>query len=518
MTFNVFKRSTGVYIGTQVIDVVTVQSVFGKIFRVRGRQIEIQGIKREENEEERAYQERYQNQVVEALQQAIQNHVIKDQEVATSIPRKDSVLRYFRMVDVPAEERETAMRFEARKYLPFKLDDIEVNFKIFRYQDEDQMGVVCVAALRSAAETTLSLFERAGLKVFHLDIVPISNLRVFLEAKHIVKKGVFALLTRSSKYSAHVTVVVDGAPFLSRELVLSREVASVYDSVLGELSLTFDYFKRHYPAHEIEALVVSAQQGVLEWRERLSSDLPIPIVVGDLSIIGGGNLKNQSEAFGQALVGIRPRLLNLNILSSEVRASEEVGRIRRMIVQELAASMGILILIYMVTSAQVQLAKRPWEAIRKRIETFEKSTSEVAKLEQLRMDEIKRHKVYQTILDQEFYLTPKLSVFAQLLPDGFWIEKFTFNLEESIKNTAKRGYRSSKKRTDFSQNGLVINGAVYSEASKASIRQITQWIEQLKENQLFIEGFQEPKLDSVEQVMMGDLSIHRFKVSFRTDS
>ncbi|MBI2870116.1 MAG: pilus assembly protein PilM [Candidatus Omnitrophica bacterium] len=514
--FNVYKRGTGLFIGSHTVDVVSVVNVFGKIRVLKSGQVEIRRPEHKQGEQEEHYRERCREAVIDAVREAWTTYKIKDREVVTSIPGRELVMRYFQMVRIPAEERANALRFEAKRHVPFKMEDLEMDFEVLEEQGDERMGVVCVAALKEAVSNQLDIVEQAGLKVTALDPTPLAVLRAFLEAKQVTQKGIYAILSSGGQDLANVTVVRDGVPYLSRDITISTDPEGSYETVQSELALTLDYFKRQFAPHSVETVILSGEDRVAAWEPKLKNDLAVPVTVGDVSVFGGGAqslLPSLSAAFGLALRGAKAGPFELNLVPESRKHEATLKANSKLLFQEVLAGALILLLIHFLTSVQVKQARGPWLELKSQLAANERGHLTIQELEKLKQDTIERQRVIQAYVKGGIKLTPKFNALAEILPDGFWLEHLAFG--GSAESRAGKG--RGRQEAQGAESGLSIEGGVYSDPPEASREWVISWVDTLKKNKQFLAGLKEPQLVSVRRSMLGEVPINQFRISCATE-
>lgn len=92
----------------------------------------------------------------------------RTRRVATAVSGKNVVFRYINMVDMPDDKLQGAVRFEADKYIPFDVNDVELDAQklatIPGEAGKDEMRVLLVAAKKSVVEEQAHLLVDMGLQ------------------------------------------------------------------------------------------------------------------------------------------------------------------------------------------------------------------------------------------------------------------------------------------------------------------------------------------------------------------
>ncbi|GAB4153181.1 MAG: type IV pilus assembly protein PilM [Planctomycetota bacterium] len=92
----------------------------------------------------------------------------KTRRVAAAVSGKNVIFRYVNMVDLPEEKVLNAVRFEADKYIPFEVDDVEIDAQklltVSNGAEKAEMKVLLVAAKKSVVEDQARMLIELGLQ------------------------------------------------------------------------------------------------------------------------------------------------------------------------------------------------------------------------------------------------------------------------------------------------------------------------------------------------------------------
>jgi type IV pilus assembly protein PilM len=231
--------------------------------------------------------------VVEAVRELIRNTGIRIKDTALAVSGHSSVIiKRISLPQMTDEELSESIRFEAEQYIPFDIEDVDLDFQILGLrEDEGQMDVIVVAVKKDKINEYVSVVREAGLNpvivdvdTFALenayevnyDILPDENIAlVSIGAStinmNIVKNGI-SVFTRDSSLGGNLltealqkefTISFDNAEKLKRgeaiEGIPQEDVSSVLvaasEEIISEVSRSFDYFRSTTSNEEIEKVV-----------------------------------------------------------------------------------------------------------------------------------------------------------------------------------------------------------------------------------------------------------------------
>ncbi len=110
--------------------------------------------------------------IVETVRQLLTTLGVKAKEAACSISGNSVIIRKISLPVMPVEELEDQIHWEAEQYIPFDINDVNVDFQILSpdEQDPSKMNVLLVASKKDIINDYLSVFAEAGLKLVVVDV------------------------------------------------------------------------------------------------------------------------------------------------------------------------------------------------------------------------------------------------------------------------------------------------------------------------------------------------------------
>ncbi len=114
--------------------------------------------------------------VGEAISKAIKEGGIKCKRVCSSVSGRSVIHRQVPMMTIPDAELKQAMEYEADKYIPFDVTEVQLDAQRLREGNEGdsapagQMKVLLVAAKKTLIEEHIHLLQSVGLTFQHSGI------------------------------------------------------------------------------------------------------------------------------------------------------------------------------------------------------------------------------------------------------------------------------------------------------------------------------------------------------------
>jgi type IV pilus assembly protein PilM len=236
--------------------------------------------------------------VVAAIKDVHQKTGVKIKNVALSISGHSVIVKKISLPQVPEEELKAQVRQAAEQYIPFDINEVNLDFHIMSQQQEQaeegqpQMSILLVAAKKEKINELAELVKGAGLNPVVLDvdafaienmygvnypvnpdeIAALANIGASVMNVNIMKGG-NSLFTRDisiggNRYTEAIQREVGGS-FEDAEAAKKGErregldpdaVANVIDSVNGEVSseiaTSIDYFRSTYADGDVGKILV----------------------------------------------------------------------------------------------------------------------------------------------------------------------------------------------------------------------------------------------------------------------
>ncbi len=221
--------------------------------------------------------------IVEAIQEAVQSGRIKTKEVAAAVAGHSVIVKKVSLPMMSREELENQIQWEAEQYIPFDVNEVNLDFQILdTTTNEGQMDVLLVAAKKDLIDDYVQVIQEAGLNPVAVDVAAFAIENAYELNYEPESEGVVALVNIGAQV-VNINIVQDGVPAFTRDIttggnqyteeiqkalavgyeeaerikvggtdgeqsqeVVPQEVEqamrSVTDTVVGEISRSLDFF------------------------------------------------------------------------------------------------------------------------------------------------------------------------------------------------------------------------------------------------------------------------------------
>ncbi len=157
--------------------------------------------------------------IVGAIKNLITSLGIKVKDVACSISGNSVIIRKIVLPTMPLEELEDQITWEAEQYIPFDINDVNMDFQILSQDniDPSKMNVLLVASKKDIINDYVAVFNESDL---HLSVVDVDSFAVqnSFEVNHDVgAEDVIALINIGANVM-NINIVKGGVTLFTRDV------------------------------------------------------------------------------------------------------------------------------------------------------------------------------------------------------------------------------------------------------------------------------------------------------------
>lgn len=510
--------SLGIYFGPRMISLVEAQ---GKkvlkdvqIAQPTGAPADLEG---------KAAQDTKLIQLVALFKDELRKNKIAAREAMLCLSGKELIIRAFEMPALPRSELKSAINFEVKKYIPFKVEDMVSDFQV-QYNKASRINLVLFVGIKKETlERYIALLSQLNIKISTIEYAAFSTLR-FLKLAGLRDKGTTAIVSAdmAGQDEANFTVLKDGFPLFSRDFILTsaqEEIAAVREAAAPgmaleklktEIRVSLDYYGRKFSESRIQQLYFICNQDNRPEIEAFIREMNLPLQFVDTAKFFGRPAAFSLEAiksYSASLARTIKSNLKIDILSRRVVKEKAVeGALQQQLAglfSDLRVDSRAAVLAGMICSATfafglyrtISFQGGLDEVVKARPQLLAASSgSTVEELEALNIDYKVKLKTVNEVIKKQTYLTGVLDVIPRVLPKGMWLTNFSFN-------------------KDNDKAELAIAGRVYTGSSDKDLNLINRFIADLRRDKSFNNIFREINIASVAQGKEVDATVTDFTIS-----
>ncbi len=204
--------------------------------------------------------------IVAFFKDELRKNKVDAKEVAFGIPGQDLIIRTFDMPIMPRDELENAIRFEAKKYIPFKIEDLVADFQVQTDKPNNKNIVLFTGIKKETLDKYLSIISQLDLKANVIEYSAFGVLKL-LKLTNINDKGIIAVMSLDLKEEDEVNFLVleNGFPLFGRDITMTEgpqdvltaqepDHGTVVEKLKTEIRISLDYYHRKFPTKKIDRL------------------------------------------------------------------------------------------------------------------------------------------------------------------------------------------------------------------------------------------------------------------------
>jgi len=158
--------------------------------------------------------------VVDALRRLFDGLGILDlKDVASSVSGNSVIIRKITLPAMSSEELEDEIQWEAEQYIPFDINDVNIDFQMLEPDENDpsRMYVLLVASKKDIVNDYQSVFAEAGLKLVLVDVDVFAVQNAFEMNYEVDTEEVCALVNIGAN-TMNLNVVKGGVSLFTRDV------------------------------------------------------------------------------------------------------------------------------------------------------------------------------------------------------------------------------------------------------------------------------------------------------------
>lgn len=256
LKFLIPKKIVGLYFNQDFIEIAVIRKdIYNtKILKVDSRKIATQDVDVVD-----------QNEIIRnAIDDLFVENKISRSNVVLNLPNQSVIVRVFSMPRLPEEEWGQAVRFEAQKYIPFRVDEIVADFIVLNKKDDSEnMEVLFLCSKSVAISRYISILDELNISFFKINSVFLSMVKICLHGGIIddskptlimsVKKKLFS--RERVRLWADMVLVYEGKPVVARDISVISSEDAIDEKFFNELFLSIKLFNSSLKSSKIEHVI-----------------------------------------------------------------------------------------------------------------------------------------------------------------------------------------------------------------------------------------------------------------------
>lgn len=489
-------EGVGLYLGTRSINLVHVSGTFRAPRLVTTAQVELD---RPLTDAPGAV-----SALAEPLQRLVRQAHLTAADAHLGLSADTAIIRYFQMPTVPSQDRVGAARFEAKKYHPFKLQELNADAHIVILNaDPTVMRVMFYAVKKDLVAEYLHTFRQANVRPSSIETNLTSLMRAVRRTYQLPPQQA-AVLISVDRETANIAIVQQDLVYLARNVTVlpsgaegagqagdppTRKAADIYEALLNDTAVSVDYYRRRFPNEPpVTKVFVNSETVPGTWLQELSTavELPVELLDAGRGLESGRRLVgNAAVALGLALRALEPRRRAVNLLPQDLQPNPR-GFLNTLAVEAAVAAIALLI-IYQVSAQPVHRIAGQVNTLQSShvVNTLGLGPADLTpdRLQQRYRDLADESSLVRTAVAAEAPVGVFLNALATCTPEAVWLRHLT--------------YRSAT--TPQETRALAMDGSAYHPNTATALEAINEYVTALNREETSRRFFGSVALTAVQR-------------------
>lgn len=466
--------------------------------------------------------------MVAVFKDELRRNKINSKEASIALSGKDLIVRTFEMPVMPREELSAAIKFEAAKHLPFKMEELAVDYQVNFNKTYNKNIVLLMAIKKADLAKYIAIFQQLGIRLGSIQHATLNSIKL-LGLAGAKTKGVVGVLSADVIEADEVgfTVIEDSFPIFSRDMLLKAESGSaqapdqqqaqsmLLEKLKTEIRISLDFYNRNFPAKQMQKIFVMLNKEYQAELDAFSKEMGF-----DIEFVNTARFFTKPMPFSLVVIkayaaalakSIRGSVYKIDLLTALAREKIEKQKSQisgglNAIIKGLRVEPRIVVLAVLICLGALGFGLYQKMPIKKELSAVismrpvvagvnpDAGVEELNSVSSAYLDKLKE---LDKLVKQQLFMTSPLSIVPRLMPNGVWLKSFSFDKPEGISE-------------------LVLEGMAYAGDNNKEFALVNDFLNSLKEDSFFAKHFQDIVINSLDRVTIKDTSITSFKIICRS--
>jgi type IV pilus assembly protein PilM len=176
--------------------------------------------------------------IVDTIHEAMDSGRFSGKDVAASVSGPSVIVKRVNLPQMTREELEDQIQWEAEQYIPFDVNEVNLDFQILESNEEEgQMDVLLVAAKKDLIDDYFQVITEAGLNPVAIDVAGFAIQNAF-EANYEQDPEAVTALVNIGAQVVNINVLRNGIPSFTRDIMTGG--AQYTEEIQKAMSISFD--------------------------------------------------------------------------------------------------------------------------------------------------------------------------------------------------------------------------------------------------------------------------------------
>jgi type IV pilus assembly protein PilM len=258
--------------------------------------------------------------IIDTIRELINTSKVKTKDIVTSISGHSVIVKKITLPYMTDAELEESIKWEAERYIPFDINDVNIDFQTFGSNPENPevMDIVLVAAKKDIINDYVSVIMEAGLNPVIIDIDAFA-LENMLAINYEIGKGEVVAVANIGASTTNINILRNNVSAFTRDIFKGGN--QVTEDIQRQLHVDYDEAEKIKVGSKVEVTSRSVVQNLLKTNsESLAVEIRNSLdffqssstyeKISKLYLSGGGSKIKDFDLILQQEIGIPVELVN----------------------------------------------------------------------------------------------------------------------------------------------------------------------------------------------------------------
>ena len=180
--------------------------------------------------------------ITDAIREAVDSAKIRGKNVAAAVSGHSVIVKKVSLPMMTRDELEEQIRWEAEQYIPFDVNEVNLDFQILdSAEDDGNMEVLLVAAKKDLIDDYVQVITEAGLTPVAIDVAAFAVENAF-EANYDLDSSDTVALVNVGAQVVNINIISKGVPCFTRDITTAGNQYT--EEIQKALSISFEEAER----------------------------------------------------------------------------------------------------------------------------------------------------------------------------------------------------------------------------------------------------------------------------------
>jgi len=201
--------------------------------------------------------------IIDTIRELIGTSKVKTKDVVASVSGHSVIVKKITLPFMTEAELEEWIRWEAERYIPFDIHDVNIDFQIFgsNAENPEVMDVLLVAAKKDIINDYVSVIMEAGLNPVIIDIDAFA-LENMLEINYEIGKGDVVAIANVGANTTNINILKNNLSGFTRDIF--RGGNQITEDIQRQLHVDYDEAERIKVGNKVDVASRSIVQNLLK--------------------------------------------------------------------------------------------------------------------------------------------------------------------------------------------------------------------------------------------------------------